>query len=305
MTSDPCSFRTEAKAPPPGISRWLAALACAALLGGLGEGARADERSPAPSPLSSRLGDAVPDDSALDGDEIYRRVQRNRFRSLVEETRLVSGNRGERDQETRLRVSWKNTRDEQDQPTRGVWSKTLIEYTHPFDIRFTNYLVVDNADRPNDQFVYLPSRRRIRRVNLRGESILGTDFTFEDVVPREFEHSTHRRLADALVRGVACFVVEITPKPGEDSEYSRFLVHVEKEHYVVIETHYFDTADVEVKRMEANVDSIREFDGVWLPMRGKMTQLQQESWTEITIESLTPNAKLPDSTFEMRKLEGH
>lgn len=293
------------------MTRALRALALVIAISALDSSvARAEEPSqPVPpaakSPGAPSATDALADDASLDGDEIYRRVQRNRFRSLIEETRLVSGDRGERDQETRLRVSWKSTRDEKDQPTRGIWSKTLIDYTHPFDVRFTRYLILDNADRPNDQFVYLPSRRRIRRVNLRGESILGTDLTFEDVVPREFEHSTHRRLADAVVQGTPCWVVEIVPKPGEDSEYSRFLIHVEKQHAVVIETHYFDTAGIEVKRMSAPIDSIREIEGVWLPMRARVTQLQQESWTEVTIENLVPNPDLPESTFEVRRLEAH
>lgn len=42
------------------------------------------------------------------------------------------------------------------------------------------------------------------------------------------------------------FVVEATPKFPEDSEYSRFVLHVEKDHYVPIENHYWDTAGVEV-----------------------------------------------------------
>jgi hypothetical protein len=77
-------------------------------------------------------------------------------------------------------MTWKNFR-ENDEPVRGVLSKTLVKYTHPFDLRFSGYLIVNNHQRHNDQFVYLNSSRRIRRVNLRGEAVFGTDFTFEDV----------------------------------------------------------------------------------------------------------------------------
>lgn len=250
-------------------------------------------------------GDAIADDAALDGPEIYRRVLRNRFRSYTQETKLVSGDRGARDQETRLRVSWQNMRDDADQPVHGIFSKTRIEYTHPFDIRFTTYLVIDNADRPNDQFVYLPSRRRVRRVNLRGEAVFGTDLSFEDVIPREVEHSTQQRLTDGMLQGVPVFVVEATPKPGENSEYSRFVVSVEKRHFVPIETRYYDLAGIEIKRLEAPIDSIREFDGIFIPMRGKMTQLQLESFTDLTIQSLTPNPVFTEGEFDLRRLESH
>jgi hypothetical protein len=255
-------------------------------------------------PGTAAVVDKLPDDH-LDGDEIYRRVQRNRLHSYVQDVRLVSGDRGANDQETRLVVTWKNYRAQDDAPTNGVFSKTVIRYTHPFDVRFTTYLIIDNADRVNDQFVYLPSRRRVRRVNLRGESVLGTDFSFEDVVPRELEHSTHKRMPDDLMDGTPCYVVEAVPQTHENSEYSRFILYVEKDHYVPLRTRYFDPAGVEIKELKAPATSIQEFHGVWLPMQATMRQLQQETYTHLTVEKLEPNPELADTVFEVRRLEAH
>ena len=101
--------------------------------------------------------------------------------------------------------------------SRRRWSAT----THPFDLRFSGYLVVNNddaAERP----VRLPGRatRKIRRVNLRKEAVFGTDFTFEDIVPAEIEDGDYKRLSDALIEERSVYVVEVTPKPDADSEYS-------------------------------------------------------------------------------------
>jgi len=264
--------------------------------------ARANDAQAAPT---TAIVDALPDDAALTGDEIYRRVQKNRFRSYIQDTRLLSGDRADSTQETRLQATWKNLRDAEDEPTKGVYSKSRIEYTYPFDVRFTTYLIIDNAERANDQFVYLPSRRRVRRMNLRGESVLGTDFSFEDVVPRELEHSTNVRLPDETAQGIQCWVIEATPRPEEDSEYSRFVLVVEKQHAVPLVTRYFDRAGIEIKRLEAPRDSIQEFDGIFVPMRAKMMQLQNETWTELTVEKLVPNPELAEGVFDLRRLEGH
>ena len=141
--------------------------------------------------------DSVPEPSdGKTGRDIYACVLENRFDAYVQEARLVSGDRGESAQESRLRMTWKSFRDEQDQPRAGVLSKTIVRYTHPFDLRFSGYLVINNEDRSNDQFVYLAASRRIRRVNLRNEAVFGTDFTFEDIVPAEFEDADYRRLSD-------------------------------------------------------------------------------------------------------------
>ena len=40
-------------------------------------------------------------------------------------------------------------------------------------MRHTGYLVVNRRDAPNNQFIYLESMRRIRRVNLRAEILAG------------------------------------------------------------------------------------------------------------------------------------
>ena len=112
-------------------------------------------------------GPAAPEEPRQSGRDIYARVLENRFRSVIQESTLRSADRGGRQQITKLRMHWKDFRDENDRPTRGVLSKTLVQYSHPFDIRHAGYLVVQRDSRASDQFVYFPSRRRVVRVSLR------------------------------------------------------------------------------------------------------------------------------------------
>jgi hypothetical protein len=172
-------------------------------------------------------------------------------------------------------------------------------------VRFTTYLIIDNRDRPNDQFVYLNSRRRVRRVNLRGENLFGTDFSFEDVVPKELQDSTYRRLPDAVVQGVPVYVVEAIPKPEAESDYSRILIHVETRHHVPIEVHYWDTAGVEVKRLWAERESIQQFGVVWMPMRATVRHLLRESQTRLQVDRVVPDPELGPAAFDLRRLETH
>ena len=249
--------------------------------------------------------DALPsDDAHLTGKDIYSRVAENRFRSYIQDVSLFSSDRGGSEQETRLTITWENFREKEDSDP-GVLSKTVVRYTHPFEVRFTGYLMLNNLDRANDQFVYLASRRRIRRINLRGENLFGTDFSFEDVVPRELEDSTYRRLPDTIAQEVPVFVVEATPRFSEDSEYSRFIMHIEKGHYVPLENHYWDTAGVPVKNLIANRESIRQFGGVWMPTRIGMRHLLHESETRLVVDRVVPDPELSRRTFDIRALEAH
>ncbi len=259
----------------------------------------------APQALAQAKEDFSPPDAGLTGGDIYKRVVKNRFRTFHQDMRLRSGDRGGNEQSTGLRMTFQDVRGPDDKATDGIFSRTRIVYNDPFDIRYTAYLVIHNEKPPNDQFVYLPSRRKIRRVNLRAETIFGTDFSFEDIIPREFESATYARLPDEVVDGVPCFVVEATPNPDQNSEYSKFRLYVEKTRSVPIRTRYWSEAGVEVKELVSPVASIRDFDGVHVPMEATMRNLQQDTYTIATIEKMEPNPELPRGTFDPRKLEGH
>lgn len=245
-------------------------------------------------------------DEELTGRAIYQRVLDNRFDTYIQESKLISGDRGGNSQLTALKMWFKNFRGEDGKPREGiVLSKALVRYTEPFDIRHSGYLVVANLDRANDQFVYRNSSRKVRRVNLRGEAVFGTDFSFEDVIPREIEDATYERQGDDAFEGIPCYTVEAIPKPETRSEYSRFLVYVDKEKWIPLRTRYWDERGLEVKELKATTESIVLMEDVWVPMKMTMRHHQLESFTTLAIEALTPNPDLKRTTFDLRRLEGH
>ena len=279
-----------------------------ALVAGASAGAEDRGRPPAGHPPAAIPGPSpVPKtDADLTGKDIYRRVLENRFDSYIQSSSLVSGDRGGNTQETRLNMTFRSFRDENDEPSDGsTLSKAIVYYTYPFDIRHSGYLVINNLDRPNDQFVYRPSSRKVRRVNLRGEAVFGTDFSFEDVIPRELEDADYARKADEIVDGAPVFVVEAIPRPETDSEYSRLLIYVEKERSVPLRTRYWDDRGVEIKQLQVERPRIERIANVWVPMRATMRHLRLDSFTVLDIAELTPNPALSRTTFDLRRLEGH
>jgi hypothetical protein len=248
--------------------------------------------------------DATVSDS-LTGRQIYDKVLANRFRATRQNARLISGDRSGNAMESRMTVLWKTFRDENDNATEGVFSKTVVRYTHPFDLRFSAYLVINNQDRPDDQFVYLNSRRRVRRVNLRGEPVLGSDFGFEDVIPREIEDADYKRGPDESFDGRACYVVEIVPLASANSEYSKLRSTIDKERFVVLRTQYWDQDGVAVKEGTAPFAEVRQVDGIWVPMHAEMKDIVSDSWSRLLIEDFEPNPALDSGEFSQRRLESH
>jgi len=97
----------------------------------------------------------------------------------------------------------------------------------------------------------------------------------------------------------------VVPKPFAASEYSRVRVYIEKARFVPLRTRYWDRAGVEVKELRAQPSTIREFDGVWLPMQATMRNLLLESFTTLTVTDLVPNPHLSQATFDLSRLESH
>jgi len=258
-----------------------------------------------PQPSASRNSEDAPVTDVRTGRQIYDEVLANRFRATRQNARLVSGDRSDNALESRMTVLWKSFRDEHDDATDGVFSKTVVRYTHPFDLRFSAYLIINNEDRPDDQFVYLNSRRRTRRVNLRSEPVLGSDFGFEDVIPREIEDAEYKRLPDDVYDGRACTVVEIVPRASANSEYSRLRSWIDKQHPVVLRTQYWDHDGIAVKEGTAPFAEVREIEGIWVPLHAEMKNLVSESWSRLVIEDFEANPVLDSGEFSQRRLESH
>jgi hypothetical protein len=151
-----------------------------------------------------------------DGIEIWSRVLANRFESSIQQITLFSERAG-RIQPVRLQMLWRRYGPESRDAHRGVRARLLVRYLAPPELDDTGYLLVDRVRPPDDQFVYLPSLRRIRRLNMRSAFLPGTDLAPEDVVPRELADSRYQRLDDAPVGRTPCYVIESRPQPPAES----------------------------------------------------------------------------------------
>jgi hypothetical protein len=106
-----------------------------------------------------------------------------------------------------------------------------------------------------------------------------------------------------VVQGKPGYVVEIIPKDYVDSDYSRFVIHVEKKTCVPLLTRYWDERGILVKELTAPFADIAEMEGVHWPGRLTMRNLQIDSFTTLTVQKLEPNPEIDRTTFDLRRLE--
>ncbi len=185
----------------------------------------------------------------------------------------------------------------------GVIAKTLVRFLDPPDLRNTGYLMIVRDDRSHDQFVYQPSERRVRRVNVRDATVAGTDFNFDDISYQDIEDAEYARLPDEEIEGLPVYVIEAKLKSDTDSRYSKTIKYIEKEHYIALRSRYWDRADVEIKEMRAETDSIKEFGGFWLATRSTMFNLVDGTYSRAEVLHLDPNPQIAEQFFSVFRLQ--
>ena len=86
---------------------------------------------------------------------------------------------------------------------RDDLNRTLVRFHAPADVAGTGFLVLENADRDDDQYLYLPALGKVKRItgSQRNQRFMGTDLTYADLESRNLRKSTSKRLADAQVDG--------------------------------------------------------------------------------------------------------
>ena len=253
-------------------------------------------------PDASDVEESLPQGGSLTGREIYERFLKNRNRENFQQLRVISRDPGGSEQVTRFNTSASDYRDENDEATDGILAKILVQVSHPFDMRHTAYLMIAKDPGPDDEFAYQPSQRRVRRVDLKNTSLLGTDYTFNDIAFQAIEDADYLRLPDETLDGVPVYVVETNVKETIDVRYHRTRMYMEKEHYIPLRVRYWDDYGVEVKEMTASRKSIRSFGELWIATETTMRDLRQHTQSTLFVEDVDTEPNFHPRLFSVTLL---
>ena len=130
--------------------------------------------------------------------------------------------------------------------------KTLIVFDEPKPIRGTGLLTFSQALAEDDQWLYLPAIKRVKKIASRDRSgpFVGSEFAYEDLADYQVEEFTYAWLREEPCGDLVCDVVERTPRDPY-SGYQRQHVWVDNTHRQIRAVDYFDKAGQPLKTMRA------------------------------------------------------
>jgi outer membrane lipoprotein-sorting protein len=128
--------------------------------------------------------------------------------------------------------------------------KLLVIFDRPRDVQGTAFLTYTHRAGPDDQWLFLPALKRVKRIasNNKSGPFMGSEFAYEDLASQEVEKYTHRYLRDETLAGQPAFVVERVPL-DERSGYTRQVVWYDQHEYRPERIEFYDRKDELLKTL--------------------------------------------------------
>jgi len=128
--------------------------------------------------------------------------------------------------------------------------KSLTIFDRPRDVKGTAMLTFSHKTKPDDQRLYLPALKRVKRIASKNKSgpFMGSEFAYEDLASQEVEKYTYKHLRDETLDGQDCFVLERYPV-DPNSGYTRQVVWIDKAEYRPLKIDFFDRKNTPLKTL--------------------------------------------------------
>ena len=185
----------------------------------------------------------------------------------------------------------------------GDGDKTMVVFDRPRDIKGTALLTFTHSVGADDQWLYLPALKRVKRIasNNKSGPFMGSEFAYEDIASQEIAKYTYRYLRDETLDGIETLVVErypVDPKSG----YTRQIVWYDKEEFRVQRIDFYDRKDELLKTL-TYVGYQRYLDQYWRPDEMHMVNHQTGKSTTLTWRDYSFANGLSERDFDRNSLK--
>ncbi len=123
----------------------------------------------------------------------------------------------------------------------GDGDKSMTIFDEPRDVKGTASLTYSHATEADEQWLYLPALKRVKRISSKNKSgpFMGSEFAFEDISSQELAKYKYVYLRDEELDGVPVFVVEAYPQ-YKNSGYKRLINWIHSDEYYPLKTEFYD-----------------------------------------------------------------
>lgn len=246
------------------------------------------------------------DAAEMTGAEIMQRVyESNRIDDQIATLTFTFIDADHAEKKVVYTMVWKNSRGQD-----GYDNKAMFFTEFPPDrkgIAYLGWLRKPGTAQQDDEWIYLPELRMVRRIAQRGVHYTHDDDEFglsllerDHLQPRQVDLDEHQLLKNETLDGVSYYVVESRSKQqGFAYPYKKVISWIEQESLRPMRVHYFDMDD---KPALDVTFEWAEVSGKWLWKRVTAVEPNVHAKTILDISDVKINSGLSDGTFTSRLL---
>ncbi len=184
--------------------------------------------------------------------------------------------------------------------------KSLNVFSKPRDVNGTAVLTYTHREGDDDQWLYLPALKRVKRISSSNKSgsYVGSEFSYEDLTTPEVTKYDYKFLRDEACPGdesLQCYVLDRFPK-DKASGYKRQTVWLEHKTYRTYKIEYYDRKNAFLKTLTYH-DYSQYLDRYWRPGKMAMVNHQTGKSTDMVWSEYRFRTGLSDSDFKPNRLK--
>ena len=179
----------------------------------------------------------------------------------------------------------------------GIGDKSVVIFSSPADISGTALLSHARLVTADDQWLYLPALKRVKRISSKNKSgpFVGSEFAFEDFTALELGKFDYKFVREETFAGLACDVIERYPK-YQHSGYTKSVAWIDKAAKQVRKVEFHDRKGALLKTL--TLSGYKQYAGrFWRPHKLDMVNHQTGKGTVLLYARYAFGKGLKDSDF--------
>lgn len=174
--------------------------------------------------------------------------------------------------------------------------KSLMRFLSPADVKGVAFLALSDEQ----MYIYMPAFKKIRRIasHMKHDNFMGTDFSYEDMGETDYEDKYSAKILSEEEKE---YILEAIPKEGSDVGYSKLMLWIDKERWLMDKVEFYDKKGKLLKILtNTGKEKIQDY---WTHTNMEMHNVVDQHKTIFKLIKVEFDTGLDDDFFSQRYLK--
>lgn len=187
--------------------------------------------------------------------------------------------------------------------------RSVMHFYAPAAVRGVSFLTASYEEataQGDDQWMYLPAFRKVRRIgsNDKRGAFMGSTFNYYDMDKLRVTDYQSKVIGEQIIDGRPCWQIERTPVSQAiiaKTGYHKLVIWVDKERDLIMQQDYFDAKGVRFKQLKTL--TLEQVQGIWTVMKTQMTNFDNGRSSQVVYSDVEYSIEIDTKQFNRGALK--